>query len=47
MCSLGRAEPATVVLAVILGLLSALDATGDAARTDQAFHHFLAMLDGA
>src|SRR4051795_10759261 len=39
--SLGRPELATVVLAVIRGLLMDLDATGDAARTDEAFHHFL------
>ena len=41
MRSLGRPELATVVLAVIRGLLMDLDATGDAARTDQAFHDFL------
>jgi AcrR family transcriptional regulator len=45
MRTLGRPELATVVLAVIRGLLRDLDATGDAARTDQAFHHFLGMLD--
>ncbi len=44
MRSLGRPELATVVLAVIRGLLKDLDATGDAARTDQAFHDFLAMI---
>ncbi|CAA9487063.1 MAG: Transcriptional regulator, AcrR family [uncultured Solirubrobacteraceae bacterium] len=47
MRSLGRPELATVVLAVIRGLLMDLDATGDAARTDQAFHHFLATIDSA
>ena len=47
MRSLGRPELATVVLAVIRGLLMDLDATGDAARTDQAFHHFLAAIDRA
>ncbi len=35
--SLGRPELATVVLAVIRGLLRDLDATGDTARTDRAF----------
>ena len=47
MRSLGRPELATVVLAVIRGLLMDLDATGDAARTDRAFHDFLATIDGA
>lgn len=42
MASLGHPELATVVLAVLRGLLMDLDATGDAARTDQAFHNFLA-----
>jgi hypothetical protein len=41
MGSLGRPELATVVLAVIRGLLTDLDATGDTARTDRAFHDFL------
>lgn len=41
MRSLGRPELATVVLAVIRGLLMDLDATGDTARTEQAFHDFL------
>ena len=41
MRSVGRPELATVVLAVIRGLLMDLDATGDGARTDQAFHDFL------
>jgi len=40
MRSLGRPELATVVLAVIRGLLKDLDATGDTARTDRAFHDF-------
>ena len=39
--SLGRPELATLVLAVIRGLLVDLDATGDAARTDRAFHDFI------
>ena len=42
--SLGRPELATVVLAVIRGLLMDLDATGDSARTDRAFHDFLAAI---
>jgi AcrR family transcriptional regulator len=45
MRSLGRPELATVVLAVIRGLLKDLDATGDAARTNKAFHDFLTMID--
>ena len=44
MRSLGRPELATVVLAVIRGLLMDLDATGDSARTDRAFGDFLATL---
>ena len=44
MASMGRPELATVVLAVIRGLLMDLDATGDAERTDQAFRAFLATL---
>jgi AcrR family transcriptional regulator len=44
MRTLGRPELATVVLAVIRGLLMDLDATGDAARTDRAFEHFLATI---
>jgi hypothetical protein len=43
--SLGRPELATVVLAVIRGLLMDLDATGDTARTNQAFDDFLTMID--
>src|SRR5947208_13608192 len=39
--SLGRPQLATVVLAVIRGLLMDLDATGDTARTHQALHEFL------
>ncbi len=41
----GRPELATLVLAVIRGLLMDLDATADTTRTDQAFHHFLHALD--
>jgi hypothetical protein len=44
MRTLGRPELATVVLAVIRGLLQDLDATGDRARTDRAFQDFLATL---
>jgi hypothetical protein len=39
--SMGRPELATVVLAVIRGLLMDLDATGDTTRTNQAFTAFL------
>ena len=44
MSTLGRSELATVVLAVIRGLLQDLDATGDTARTDRAFEDFMATL---
>jgi AcrR family transcriptional regulator len=44
MRSLGRPDLATVVLAVIRGLLMDLDATGDVARTGRAFHAFLATI---
>jgi AcrR family transcriptional regulator len=44
MRSLARPELATVVLAVMRGLLKDLDATGDAARTNQAFNDFLALV---
>jgi AcrR family transcriptional regulator len=47
MRSLGRPELATVVLAVIRGLLMDLDATGDTARTHQAFNDFLTIIDDA
>jgi AcrR family transcriptional regulator len=47
MRSLGRPELATVVLAVIRGLLMDLDATGDTARTHRAFADFLTTLDRA
>ncbi|MEU3243138.1 MULTISPECIES: TetR/AcrR family transcriptional regulator [unclassified Streptomyces] len=42
--SIGRPDLATLVLAVIRGLLMDLDATGDTARTDQAFRDFLDFL---
>jgi AcrR family transcriptional regulator len=44
LLSIGRPELATLLLAVIRGLLMDLDATSDAARTDQAFQHFLDMI---
>jgi AcrR family transcriptional regulator len=47
MRSLGHPELATVVLAVIRGLLMDLNATGDTARTHQAFQDFLATLESA
>jgi hypothetical protein len=47
MRSLGRPQLATVVLAVIRGLLMDLDATGDTARTDQAFDDFLTTIRSA
>ena len=43
--SIGRPEQATLVLAVIRGLLIDLDATGDTARTDRAFRQFLDSLE--
>ena len=39
--SIGRPELATLVLAVMRGLLMDLDATGDTPRADRAFRHFL------
>lgn len=44
MGTLGRPELATAVLALIRGLLTDLDATGDKARSDKAFNYFLATL---
>jgi hypothetical protein len=44
MGSAGRPELATVVLAVLRGLLMDLDATGDIERTNEAFHAFTAAL---
>ena len=44
LLSIGRPELATLVLAVIRGLLQDLDATGDRARNDQAFSQFLTFL---
>jgi AcrR family transcriptional regulator len=45
MGSLGRPELATVVLAVIRGLLMDLDATDDSARTGHAFEDFLRTIE--
>ena len=39
--TLGRPETATLVLAVIRGLILDLEATGDTHRIDQAFDHFI------
>ena len=47
MRSVGRPELATVVLAVIRGLLMDLDATGNTTRTHRAFADFLTMIDSA
>ena len=43
--SMDRPELATVVLAVIRGLLMDLDATADHTRTNRAFREFLSTLD--
>ena len=43
--SIGRPQLATLVLAVIRGLLMDLDATGDTARTDRAFDDFIGTLE--
>lgn len=43
--SIGRPELATLVLAVIRGLLMDLDATGENERTDRAFADFLSTLE--
>jgi hypothetical protein len=45
--SIGRPELATLVLAVIRGLIMDLEATSDSARTDRAFAEFLLALDPA
>jgi AcrR family transcriptional regulator len=45
LASIGRPELATLVLAVIRGLLMDLDATAEITRTDRAFHAFLSTLD--
>ena len=46
MASLGRPGQATLVLAVVRGLLQDLDATGDRERTDRAFADLLDALGG-
>jgi AcrR family transcriptional regulator len=43
--SIGRPDLATLVLAVIRGLLMDLDATGDTTRTGRAFHDFLGAVE--
>ncbi|MEU5092746.1 TetR/AcrR family transcriptional regulator [Streptomyces sp. NPDC021356] len=43
--SIGRPDLATLVLAVIRGLLMDLDATGDTTRTDRAIREFLGALE--
>lgn len=43
--SIGRPDLATLVLAVIRGLLMDLDATGDTDRTDRAFREFLGSIE--
>jgi AcrR family transcriptional regulator len=43
--SIGRPELATLVLAVIRGLIMDLDATGDTTRTDRAFRDFLGSVE--
>jgi AcrR family transcriptional regulator len=46
LASIGRPELATLVLAVIRGLIMDREATSDHARTDRAFADFLETLDG-
>ena len=46
MGSIGRPELATLVLAVIRGLIMDLEATDDSARVDQAFAAFLRTVGG-
>ena len=43
--SIGQPQLATLVLAVIRGLIMDLEATGDAARTDRAFADFVHTLE--
>ena len=45
LSTLGRPELATLVLAVLRGLLQDLDATGDAERADRAMRQFLEVLE--
>ena len=42
--AMGRPELATVVLAVIRGLVMDLEATADTPRIDEAFNHFIGAL---
>ncbi|MFD8541222.1 TetR/AcrR family transcriptional regulator [Streptomyces rubrogriseus] len=44
MRSVGRPELATLVLAVVRGLIMDIETTGDVARADRAFEDFLAAL---
>ncbi|MFF0589206.1 TetR/AcrR family transcriptional regulator [Streptomyces sp. NPDC003781] len=44
MRSMGRPELATLVLAVVRGLIMDIETTGDVARADRAFDDFLAAL---
>jgi AcrR family transcriptional regulator len=44
LAGIGRPELATLVLAVLRGLLLDLDATVDRDRADRAFHEFLALI---
>jgi hypothetical protein len=44
--SIGRPELATLVLAVLRGLIMDLEDTGDVSGADQAFDDFLAALQG-
>jgi AcrR family transcriptional regulator len=46
LASIGRPELATVVLAMIRGLLMDVEATGDTARTDRAWSDFLTTIHG-
>ncbi len=45
--TIGRPELATLVLAVVRGLIMDLDATGDSDRVDRAFAHLLASVRGS
>ncbi|MDA5146973.1 TetR/AcrR family transcriptional regulator [Streptomyces sp. AD681] len=44
LCSIGRPELATLVLAVVRGLIMDIETTGDVSRADRAFEDFLAAL---
>ncbi|NNC12560.1 TetR/AcrR family transcriptional regulator [Planctomonas sp. JC2975] len=45
LASIGRSGSETLVLAVIRGLMMDIDATGDLARADAAFHELLCALE--